>query len=276
MSPVERRITLALLFSNLDGAIFVFTYLDVPVAAGDARARAGRSDRRRRALRRLRARWRSRCAAGSASGPRSAHIGWLERGRDGRPTTSGRARCACRSCWPASPSRPGSWRPCSSPLASIPFGHELSHFVKLGGHASSSAGSSAARSPSCSSSAPCARCSRRRWPTATSIARWRSACDPACVLSWALGSGIVLLSLAVLPFSARRPGVSERHRWRGGGAGAGRAGRRACSITVSRARAVADPLDGDPQRRSTACAPAISTSWCRSTTAARSACCRAA
>ena len=137
----------------------------------------GRPRGRRRAVRRLRGASRSRCAAGCASEPHAGtSVGSRRSGR--RRPRSATAPCACRSCSPACRSSPGWWQRCSSPSRRSRSSHELLHFVKLAGHASSSAAWSAARSPSCSSSGPApgvrpgARRGRRRPPHP-------SACDRA-------------------------------------------------------------------------------------------------
>jgi adenylate cyclase len=239
MSAIERRITGALLFSNLDGALFVFAYLvflspqemptpeqggpitDVVLFVAFAAVAFPLCG------------WLCERTA-------DRYIGWLKEER--RPTDEEREG-TLRLPFLLARLSFATWIVAAVffTAVSIPFGHELSHFVKIGGTILIGG------LVSCTISFLLVeRAMRPVFAEALAdghVDRTLAlGVRPRLVLSWALGSGIVLLSLAVLPISAQRAGVSEDI----GGAVAALALAGlvvGLLITVVAARAVADPLE---------------------------------
>ena len=239
VGSVERRITRALLFSNVDGAVFVFAYLmfiapnDMPDDPQgpwqDVLAFVGFS-----AVAFPLCGWLCWRVAGR-------YLCWLDEER--RPTPEERTG-TLRVPWLLATMCFATWVVAAVffTVGSIPSGHEASHFVKiavsilLGGLVSCAIGYllvERAMRPLFARALADGQVSDRTMALGV---------RPRLLLGWALGSGVVLAALAVLPVSARH--ADQRVGIGGAVVALSLAGLVVgLVVTYTSARAVADPLE---------------------------------
>ena len=236
VTSVERRITWAMLISNLDGALFVFGYLVFLSPRGPGVEEAGASD----VLLFL--------AFGLVAFPL---CGWLcKREAERQLAWTGEERA------PTPEERDGTLRlpfllarwsfatwvvaAVFFTVASIPFGPPASHYVKIA--------ASIVLGGLVSCTIAYLLVERAMRPVfAQALADGQASRSmalgvrPRLLLGWALGSGVVLLCLAVLPLSAAQAGASEEI---GGAVVALSVAGLVVGllVTITSARAVADPL----------------------------------